>query len=100
MNSISWLSPRWLFPLVNACLMNLIIPTQPKRIRTMIQLQKHAQEIFWLQRRIQFLEALDKLLELDVTAEEATVFAKQFSKVENPTDLVKRLKEIYGEDLE
>ncbi len=66
----------------------------------MIQLQKHAQEIFWLQRRIQFLEALDKLLELDVTAEEATVFAKQFSKVENPTDLVKRLKEIYGEDLE
>ncbi len=66
----------------------------------MIHLQKHAQEIFWLQRRIQFLEALDKLLEMDVTAEEATVFAKQFSKVENPTDLVKRLKEIYGEDLE
>ena len=66
----------------------------------MIHLQKHAQEIFWLQRRIQFLEALDKLLELDVTAEEATVFAKQFSKVENPTDLVKRLKEIYGEDLD
>ena len=66
----------------------------------MIHLQKHAQEIFWLQRRIQFLEALDNLLEMDVTAEEATVFAKQFSKVENPTDLVKRLKEIYGEDLE
>jgi hypothetical protein len=43
---------------------------------------------------------LDNLLEMDVTAEEATVFAKQFSKVENPTDLVKRLKEIYGEDLE
>ena len=66
----------------------------------MIHLQKHAQEIFWLQRRIQFLEALDKLLELDVNDDEATVFAKQFSKVENPTDLVKRLKEIYGEDLE
>lgn len=66
----------------------------------MIHLQKYAQEIFWLQRRIQFLEALDNLLEMDVTAEEATVFAKQFSKVENPTDLVKRLKEIYGEELE
>ncbi len=66
----------------------------------MIHLQKHAQEIFWLQRRIQFLEALDNLLEMDVTADEATVFAKQFSKVENPSDLVKRLKEIYGEDLE
>ncbi len=66
----------------------------------MIHLQKHAQEIFWLHRRIQFLEALDKLLEMDVTAEEATVFAKQFSKVENPTDLVKRLKDIYGEGLE
>ncbi len=66
----------------------------------MIHLQKHAQEIFWLQRRIQFLEALDKLLEMDLTPEDAQHFAKQYSKVENPTDLVKRLKEIYGEDLE
>jgi hypothetical protein len=65
----------------------------------MIHLQKHAQEIFWLQRRIQFLEALDKLLEIDVSPDEAQQFAKQYSKVENPSDLINLLKEIYGEDL-
>lgn len=66
----------------------------------MVYLQKHSEEIYWLNRRIQFLKVLDELIDQDVTAEEAKHIARQFVKVENPIDLVARLKEIYGEDLQ
>jgi hypothetical protein len=66
----------------------------------MVHLQKHAEEMFWLQRRIKFLQTLDCLLENDASAEDADHIASQYSKVENPKDLVDRLKDIYGKDLE
>ncbi len=66
----------------------------------MVHLQKHAEEIFWLQRRIELLYSLDDLLNEDEPIVQAHSLTTQYSRVENPTDLVKRLKEIYGEDLE
>jgi len=65
----------------------------------MIHLQKHAEELFWLQRRIHFLTALNELLIEDASIEEVHSVVSQYSKVENPIDLVNRLKEIYGKDL-
>ncbi len=65
----------------------------------MIYLQKHAEETFWLQRRIHFLQTLDRLLDADATPEEADALARQYSKVENPSDLINRLKDIYGKEL-
>lgn len=65
----------------------------------MVLLNKHAQEIFWIQRRLKFLLELDQLLEIDATPEEASKLADQFRNVEHPSDLVDRLKEIYGGEL-
>ena len=65
----------------------------------MILIEKHAQEIFWLNRRIEFLTKLNELLDIDETAEVAESYARQFAKVENPKDLIERLKEIYGREI-
>ena len=66
----------------------------------MIFLQKHAEEMFWLQRRIQLLETMHELVTIDASEAQINLVAKQFSKVENPSNLVDRLKEIYGSDLQ
>ena len=62
----------------------------------MVFLEKHNDELNILKRRIQFLMILDDLLERDATPEEAYQIAKQFSKVEKPADVIKRIQEIYG----
>jgi hypothetical protein len=66
----------------------------------MMFLQKYAEETFWLQRRLLFLETLNKMLEADVDPRDAERVAEEFKKVENPVDVVARLKEIYGKDLQ
>jgi hypothetical protein len=62
-------------------------------------LQQHSEEIYWLQRRIYFLKLLDELLEREADSDEIHDVASQFKKVENPSDLVERLKDIYGKKL-
>ena len=64
----------------------------------MIILQKHAEEIFWLQRRIAFLQIINELMTAENTLEEAEKIAAEFRKVENASDLAERLKELYGDD--
>ena len=66
----------------------------------MILLQQRAEETFWLQRSIQLLESLQGLVTIDASEAKINLVAKQFSKVENPSDLVDRLKQIYGSDLQ
>ena len=61
--------------------------------------EQHSQERFWLLRRVNFLERLDQLLEEDRDAEDALNLAKSFKKVENPSDILTRLQEIYGKEL-
>jgi hypothetical protein len=65
----------------------------------MIFLHKHAEEAFWLQRRLKFLETLDILIEADVDPRDAERVAQEFKKVETPADVIARIKEIYGKDL-
>lgn len=65
----------------------------------MVFIQKHSEEIYWLNRRILFLKMLDSLLDRDASEEELSNAASQFKKVENPSDLVNRLNEIYGKTL-
>lgn len=65
----------------------------------MLYLQKHAEEMFWLQRRIQFLTTLNDLIDADARPDEAELIANQYSKVKEPSDLIARLKEIYGKDI-
>lgn len=65
----------------------------------MVFIQKHSEEIYWLNRRILFLKMLDGLLDRDASEEELSNAASQFKKVENPSDLVDRLHEIYGKTL-
>jgi hypothetical protein len=69
----------------------------------MVLIEKHAQEVFWLRRRIDFLEKMNELLDEDEHLYEvklnAEQIATQYKKVENPEDVIKRLKEIYGRDL-
>jgi hypothetical protein len=62
-------------------------------------LQKHSEEIYWLQRRIIFLKLMDELLDKEADVDEFSDVASQFKKVEKPIDLIERLKDIYGEEL-
>ena len=62
-------------------------------------LQKHSEEIYWLQRRIIFLKLMDELLDKEADVDVFSDVASQFKKVENPIDLIARLKDIYGEEL-
>ena len=65
----------------------------------MVYLQKHSEEIYWLNRRIIFLKMLDDMLKKEATHDEFIEAAIQFKKIENPSDIVERLKEIYGKKL-
>lgn len=65
----------------------------------MIHSDEHAQEIFWIQRRLLFLESLDDVVKSGGDSRDAEDLGTYFKKVETVQDLVERLKEIYGDDL-
>ena len=65
----------------------------------MVFIQKHSEELFWLERRIQWIKRLDSLLEADADVDETFAVASQFKKVESPNDLVNCLRDVYGSDL-
>ena len=67
---------------------------------------KHAEEVFWLEQRMLFLKKLNDLLIASPDASDedlkknAEDIAKDFKKIEEPQDLIQRLKEVYGKELE
>jgi hypothetical protein len=65
----------------------------------MVLIQEHSEEIYWLTRRIAFLKSLDRIIDENEPLRSAEAIAREFRKVENPSDLVDRLREIYGSDL-
>ena len=65
----------------------------------MLQSPDHALEVFWLKRRIQFLEQIDHLSSIDAEYDEFVDFAKHFQTVESPFDLIEKIKAIYGDKL-
>ena len=65
----------------------------------MLLLPDHALEVFWLRRRIQFLEQIDNLASIDAEPDEFVYLARYFRSVESPLDLIERIKAIYGDKL-
>jgi hypothetical protein len=101
---MNWLCPRWLFLLVNAYLIAARTPvSMPRRTTTrrpnMIPIEQHEQELFWLKRRIKYLEALHSHINRSPDEETIASLHQQYSKVATPRDLLERLEEVYEGDL-
>ena len=65
----------------------------------MIPLEHHEQEIFWLKRRIKYLEALHAQINQSPDDTVISRLDSQFSKVATPRQLLERLEEVYEGDL-
>ena len=96
---MNWLSPRWLFLPVNAYLMEMKTPVSiptiiTRRTLNMIPIEHHEQELFWLKRRIKYLEALHSHINKSPDDETIASLHQQYSKVATPRDLVERLEEV------
>jgi pyruvate formate-lyase activating enzyme-like uncharacterized protein len=65
----------------------------------MVYCNEHSQEIYWLKRRIKLLEELDQVIDKDDADELALQIAEQFRKVERASDVIDRLRDIYGKAL-
>ena len=65
----------------------------------MIPTDHHELELFWLKRRIQYLEALHSLVNRLPDEDAVSSLHQQYSKVATPRDLVERLEEVYEGDL-
>jgi hypothetical protein len=69
------------------------------RRQRMIPTDHHELELFWLKRRIQYLEALHSLVNRLPDEDAVSSLHQQYSKVATPRDLVERLDEVYEGDL-
>ncbi len=65
----------------------------------MIPIEQHEQELFWLKRRIKYLEVLHSHINQSPDEETIASLHQQYSKVATPRDLVERLEEVYEGDL-
>lgn len=65
----------------------------------MIPIEYHEQELFWLKRRIKYLEALHSYINQSPDEDTIASLHQQYSKVATPRDLVERLEEVYEGDL-
>jgi hypothetical protein len=62
----------------------------------MVHNERYAQEIFWLRRRIEFLECFDNILRNSGNPDhDGLDLSIEFAKVKNPDDLFDRIKDIY-----
>jgi hypothetical protein len=73
--------------------------TITRRTPNMIPIEHHEQELFWLKRRIKYLEALHSHLNQSPDEEAIASLHLQYNKVATPRDLVERLEEVYDGDL-
>jgi hypothetical protein len=60
----------------------------------------HSLEIYYLKRRIKYLEELDRLYKENQLEPDIWNTKVQFEKVETPSALIETIQEIYGEDLQ
>lgn len=66
----------------------------------MIPIEKHEQEIFWLKRRVKYLEELNSLVNQLPDDDSISSLNSKFSKVSTPRELIDRLEEVYEGGLE
>ena len=65
----------------------------------MIPIEQHEQEIFWLKRRIKYLEALHSFVSHSPSDELLAKTEQQYAKVSTPRAVIDRLEEVYDGDL-
>jgi hypothetical protein len=65
----------------------------------MLPIEKHAEETFWLKRRIQYLEQIQLLSKRTYPETLIAKLTPHYSKVETPRHLVERLEEVYEGNL-
>lgn len=62
----------------------------------MVHNELYAQEIFWLNRRIEFLQCFDEILQNSGNPDQdGLALSMEFAKVKNPDDLFDVISEIY-----
>jgi hypothetical protein len=65
----------------------------------MIPIEKHAEEIFWLKRRIQYLEQIHLLSKRTYPETLIAKLTPHYSKVATPRHLVECIEEVYEGNL-
>ena len=65
----------------------------------MIPLEQQDQELFWLKRRIKYLEALHSFINQSPDDDVIARTKHQYAKVATPDDLIERLEEVYEGNL-
>ena len=65
----------------------------------MIPLEQQDQELFWLRRRIKYLEALHSFINQSPDDDVISKTESQYAKVATPQDLISRIEEVYECDL-
>ena len=65
----------------------------------MTPIEQQDQELFWLKRRIKYLETLHSFINQSPDDEAITKTERQYSKVATPKDLIERIEEVYEGNL-
>jgi hypothetical protein len=65
----------------------------------MIPIETHAEEIFWLKRRIQYLEAIHGFINQSPDDDVIAKTERQYAKVATPQDLIERIEAVYEGNL-
>ena len=65
----------------------------------MLPLEQQDQELFWLKRRIKYLEALHGFINQSPDDDVIAKTNSQYGKVATPKDLISRIEEIYEGNL-
>ncbi len=65
----------------------------------MIPLEQQDQELFWLRRRIKYLETLHGFINQLPDDDALAKTERQYSKVATPNDLIERIEEVYEGNL-
>ena len=65
----------------------------------MLPLEQHDQELFWLKRRIKYLETLHSFINQSPDDDVIARTKHQYSKVATPKDLIERIEEVYEGNL-
>ena len=65
----------------------------------MLPLEQQDQELFWLRRRIKYLEALHSFINQSPNEDVIAMIESQYAKVSTPKDLISRIEEVYEGNL-
>ena len=65
----------------------------------MLPLEQQDQELFWLKRRIKYLEALHSFINQSPDGDIIAKTESQYAKVATPNDLIERIEEVYEGNL-